>query len=969
MNNTTFSGTGATNDIRQIAINKGTTSAAILEITTANFTVRGVTTDTVVGGWLVMTNGTIKISGNFTGTSRVFSASGYTIPASSGFWLNNPNYTVAGQNGSPTNIGLLRISTGIFNIGTATGNSMGFSSGSTITVEGGAVNATGRFGVTAAGTPIVYTQTAGTVTVCTIGNTSPTLGSFDLGTSLASTISISGGTVVVQLAATAIDYRDQAGSGIAGVTGGGTLQLGNGSSGAAKTFTLRGVLPNVLVSNTSANHTAVLSTTLVNFNNTVLNVTITTGATFNIGNTTLFMDGATMTNDGTLTGNGANSNFVWRDNGVGAQTYTGNGVTTAPISNLTVQNVAGVTLTSTNSMIASRINFLAGGFNNSNKITLGNSGATTAVIQLGVSGPTQVVNGFDVPPVFNAGTGGVNILYAPELTGRTMGNEIPPSRTLNLIGITNPNNITIGGGDVAVNGVAAGALGLTGGRVITGANTLYFNSAAGTVSQTTGYVDGNFKKSYAAAGIKLFEVGTANGFSPVTVNATAGTFPADFTVAAVQGPDAAVIASMSIQRYWTLTGTGVTADLTFQYRVGDVMGTEANYKVIREIGGTAVAFPTSTVNTGAHIATVSGVTSFSNWTVGEIATPTAAPATISGVVTRSDGMPLGGVSVNLSGGHLNAVTRTITDGNGKYRFANVETSGFYVVTPGLANYSFSPENRSFSLTGNKTDAVFTATAIAQTENPLNGGDFFVRQQYLDFLGREPDQAGWLYWSDQIATCDMDQNCIRQKRMDVSAAFFMSEEFELSGNYIYRLYRAALGRQLSYSEFTDDHKKVIGGADLETLRTQFADEFVQRPEFTTKYQNAVLAETFVDTLLQGMLADAQVDLSNQREALIARYNSVSNSGAGLNHSRSAVMRAVAERNEFKTAVYNQSFVLMEYFGYLQRDTERTGFDFWVSMLNNRTPGSYRGMVCSFITSAEYQQRFSPVVTHSNAECSR
>jgi hypothetical protein len=363
-----------------------------------------------------------------------------------------------------------------------------------------------------------------------------------------------------------------------------------------------------------------------------------------------------------------------------------------------------------------------------------------------------VVNGFDVPPVYNPGTGGVNMLYAPELTGRTTGNEIPPSRTLNLLSITNPNNITIAGGDLTVNGAAAGALALSGGRVITGANTLYFNSAAGTVTRTTGSVDGNFKKSYAAAGSKLFEVGTANGFSPVTVNATAGTFPADFTVAAIQGPDPAINAATSIQRYWTLTSSGVTADLTFQYLAGDVLGTEANYKVIREIGGTAVAFPGSTVNTGAHTATLTGVTSFSNWTVGEITSPTAAPATISGVVTRSDGLPLGGVSVNLSGGHLNTVIRTITDGNGQYRFANVETNGFYVVTPGLVNYSFSPANRSFSLTANKTDAVFTATAAAQTENPLNVGDFFVRQQYLDFLGREPDQAGWLYWSDQINQC-------------------------------------------------------------------------------------------------------------------------------------------------------------------------------------------------------------------------
>ena len=65
---------------------------------------------------------------------------------------------------------------------------------------------------------------------------------------------------------------------------GGTLQLGNAASGAAKTFNLRGVLPNVVVTNTSASHTATMSTTLVNYNNIALNVTINSGATFNIGN-------------------------------------------------------------------------------------------------------------------------------------------------------------------------------------------------------------------------------------------------------------------------------------------------------------------------------------------------------------------------------------------------------------------------------------------------------------------------------------------------------------------------------------------------------------------------------------------------------------------------------------------------------------------------------------------------------------
>jgi hypothetical protein len=85
------------------------------------------------------------------------------------------------------------------------------------------------------------------------------------------------------------------------------------------------------------------------------------------------------------------------------------------------------------------------------------------------------------------------------------------------------------------------------------------------------------------------------------------------------------------------------------------------------------------------------------------------------------------------------------------------------------------------------------------------------------------------------------------------------------------------------------------------------------------------------------------------------------------TRGAVLRDVIDIAEFRTREYNPSFVLMQYFGYLRREMDRDGYNFWLDVLNNREPGNYRGMVCSFVTSAEYQQRFSSVVRHTNAEC--
>ena len=123
-----------------------------------------------------------------------------------------------------------------------------------------------------------------------------------------------------------------------------------------------------------------------------------------------------------------------------------------------------------------------------------------------------------------------------------------------------------------------------------------------------------------------------------------------------------------------------------------------------------------------------------------------------------------------------------------------------------------------------------------------------------------------------------------------------------------------------------------------------------------------ADSFVDTLLQTVRSSG-VDLSGERASLINAYNG----GANNVESRAAVVRAIADNATFKQAQYNSAFVLTEYFGYLRRDPDQSGYDFWLNVISNRQVGNYRGMVCSFITSTEYQRRFSTIVTHSNGEC--
>jgi uncharacterized repeat protein (TIGR01451 family) len=220
--------------------------------------------------------------------------------------------------------------------------------------------------------------------------------------------------------------------------------------------------------------------------------------------------------------------------------------------------------------------------------------------------------------------------------GATLNFNPAPTGTLNLSGavaqsITNAGTLTLNDADQTINinnpnGITLGsnvtfqlgALTFTSGNLTTGANTLIINSGA-SVSRTSGHVIGNLRKDFAANGSKVFEVGTANGYSPFTANVTAGT-PGNITSAAVQGPQPNMNPATSIARYWTLgASAGITADLTFVYLDGDVMGNEAIYKVFRVTGGVPTSFPASVVTAATNTATLAGVSTFSDWTVGEVA--------------------------------------------------------------------------------------------------------------------------------------------------------------------------------------------------------------------------------------------------------------------------------------------------------------------------------------------------------------
>jgi hypothetical protein len=213
----------------------------------------------------------------------------------------------------------------------------------------------------------------------------------------------------------------------------------------------------------------------------------------------------------------------------------------------------------------------------------------------------------------------------------------------------------------------------------------------------------------------------------------------------------------------------------------------------------------------------------------------------------------------------------------------------------------------------------------------------------------------LFWAGKINACGTDAKCLEQARIDVSAAYFSSQEFRDTGSFVYRFYKASYGRQPLYAEFTQDRSMVLGGSDLQARKAAFAQMWVGRPEFKAAYPDGMSAEDFV-----GKLCDtAGITDGSARQGFIDSLK------AGA--TRSEVLTAIAYDSGFQAREYNPSFVLMEYFGYLERDPDTAGYNFWLNVLDNKVEGNYRSMVCAFVTSTEYQRRFSPVVTHSNGEC--
>jgi TolB protein len=244
-------------------------------------------------------------------------------------------------------------------------------------------------------------------------------------------------------------------------------------------------------------------------------------------------------------------------------------------------------------------------------------------------------------------------------------------------------------------------------------------------------------------------------------------------------------------------------------------------------------------------------------------------------------------------------------------------------------------------------------------NPIDDSRVFVRQQYLDFLSREPDSAGFQAWLGVLNRCSNVNDNPTCDRLTVSSSFFLSAEFRLKGYFVYRFYTLAYGRMPLYHEIIPDMKSVSGvsAAEVFAKRDAFAGAWVARQEFRNLYDAKTNAE-FVNTLMD------RYDLAHITTRVATNQGgtaTVTITRAGLissldnqTRTRAQVLRAIVESDEVSAAEFNRAFVAMQYFGYLRRDPD-PDYDKWLAYLNGH-PDDFRTMVGGFMNSVEYRLRF-------------
>ena len=240
---------------------------------------------------------------------------------------------------------------------------------------------------------------------------------------------------------------------------------------------------------------------------------------------------------------------------------------------------------------------------------------------------------------------------------------------------------------------------------------------------------------------------------------------------------------------------------------------------------------------------------------------------------------------------------------------------------------------------------------------------FVRQQYHDFLNREPDESGLNFWVNQIESCGADPQCREVKRINVSAAFFLSIEFQETGYFVFRLYRFYFAQAWPiWREFMRDVQELSRGVvvgqpgweeKLAANKRVFVEDWYARHRVVLESQlNGGRSSLTNDQYVSALYQKVNITPSDaERQALVNGLNSGT-------ETRASALGKVADNSELTRREFNGAFVVMQYFGYLRREPDSGGYQFWREKLNQFN-GNFvdAEMVKASLVSTEYRQRFT------------
>jgi hypothetical protein len=232
---------------------------------------------------------------------------------------------------------------------------------------------------------------------------------------------------------------------------------------------------------------------------------------------------------------------------------------------------------------------------------------------------------------------------------------------------------------------------------------------------------------------------------------------------------------------------------------------------------------------------------------------------------------------------------------------------------------------------------------APSSNPLDGTAFFVRQQYLDFFGREPDASRLAYWSGIIDACGSNTTCRRNQRNSVSSQLLQSTESLDTSGTILRMSRAVFGKDPLYGDvaFFSQQLRSRGASAMATA-------FLAQP--TAVVAVGSLGHT---ALVNKLTANSGYAFSTAtKNGWISRLNAATLTRAGL-------LLELSKATGYVSSVRNRWVVLAGYWGYLRRDPDTAGFN---TRLNQLIAGGgapiASGLIDGFVRGAEYRQRFGP-----------